>query len=195
MWKYSCILDREELSHIQGFLCEYPSTNQLSLFSCFSGIYLPHEHFNQSVYLLDHLQKGNTEGLEYNQRTFSFIWRNAQYVPSFLFTKKKKKEIQKLSISFSCVNFPLFISQLRNQIVMAYNWKASSQCLSPSVIIHPCAKIINVAQQNSIYNSFVERKLYSPGYCPLGFSSHNLKLNIINKTTDSTVLPFQTMFA
>lgn len=165
-------------NHPYGVFCvSTPPQISLHSFTHFSRIYLLHEHYNQSVYLLHHLWKGNTKGLEYNQSTFSLICRNVQHVPSFLFTKKRNAKIK----HFFLHNFPLFISQLRNQIIIAYNWKASSQCLSPSVIIHPCAKIINVAQQNSIYNSFAERKLYSPGYCTLGFSPHNLKLNIINK--------------
>lgn len=108
--------------------------------------------------------------------------------PDFYLQKKK-------SVSSYCVNFPLLISHLRSQIIIAYNWKASSHCLTPSLIIHPCAKNVNVAQQSSIYTSFAEHKLYSPGYCTLGFPPHNLKLNIINTITDCTTLPFQTTFA
>lgn len=123
----------EKNDHPYGVFCvSTPPQISLHSFTHFSGIYLLHEHYNQSVYLLHHLWKGNTKGLEYNQSTFSLICRNAQHVPSFLFTKKRNAKIK----HFFLYNFPLFISQLRNQIIIAYNWKASSQCLSPSVIIH-----------------------------------------------------------
>lgn len=106
-----------------------------------------------------------------------------------LFTRKKKKK----SVSFNHVSFSYFYFPLRSQIIIVYNWKASSHCLTPSVIIHPCAKNINGEQQSSIYTSFADHILYCPECCGLGFPPHNLKLNVINKITDSVTL--QTTFA
>lgn len=181
----------EKSNHSYWIFCmSTPSTNQHSLFICFSGIYLPHEHYNQSTYLLDHLQKENTKRSWIQSKHIFLHLQKCSLCTQLSIYKKKKKKV-----FFYYVNFPFFISHLRSQIIIAYNWKASSYCLTPSVIIHPCAKNINVAQQSSIYTSFAEHKLYSPGYCTLGFPSHNLKLNIINKITDSTTLPFQTTFA